>query len=116
MLEPSGAQNRDLGAIALTYSLTLCLALGLVSGVFRSSRGTQHLELAVWCSGPVKAHCIRSRGGGEEKKNKEEGVAPLLKSRDPYLAGMANHTIGRLHSPLRVLDSNEKRRKDRNGF
>ena len=42
MLEPSVAQDRDLGAIALTYSLTLCLAFGLVSGVFRSRRGTQH--------------------------------------------------------------------------
>ena len=58
------------------------------------------------------------RGGGEEEKKKEEeGVTFSLKPRDPHLAGGENHTIGRLHSHLRlrVLDSHEKRRKDRKG-
>ena len=59
------------------------------------------------------------RGGEEEKKKKEEeGVTSSLKSRDPHLAGGGYHTIGRLHSHLRlcVLDSHEKRRKNRKGF
>ena len=43
------------------------------------------------------------RGGGEEEKKKEEeGVTPLLKYRDPHLAGGENHTISRLHSHLRL--------------
>ena len=45
------------------------------------------------CSGPATLHSIRSYRGrreGEEEGEEgeeEEGVAPLLKSRDPQLAG-----------------------------
>jgi len=57
------------------------------------------------------------RGGGEEEKKEAEGVTPSLRPRGPHLAGGENHTIGRLqsHLRLRVLDSHEKRRKDRKG-
>ena len=46
----------------------------------------------------------------ELAEEEEEGVTSLLKSRDPHLAGGENHTIGRLHSHLRlrVLDSHPK--------
>ena len=93
-------------AFFLTYILTFCLA---------------RVRVQVWptASGAGGASGA-GRGGGEEEKKKkeEEGVTSSLKSRDPHLAGGENHTIGRLHSHLRlcVLDSHEKSRKDRKGF
>ena len=88
-------------ASSLTYILTFSLA---------------RVRVQVW---PTASGA--GRGGGEEEKKKkkeEEGVTSSLKSRDPHLAGEENHTIGRLHSHLRlcVLDSHEKSRKDRNRF
>ena len=94
-------------AFSLTYILTFCLARVWVQ-VWPTASGA---------GGGVHTACGAGRRGGEEEK-KKEGVTPLLKSRDPHLAGGENHTIGRLHSHLRlrVLDSHEKRRKDRKGF
>ena len=60
-----------------------------------------HPELAIWCPA-LAPHCNKTRGGiaGSEGRRKKEGrkeggrrrkggggVAPLLKSRDPHLAG-----------------------------
>ena len=65
-----------------------------------------HPELAIWCPA-LAPHCSKTRGGiagsegrREERKEEDEGrkegrrrrkggggVAPLLKSRDPHLAG-----------------------------
>ena len=72
---------------------------------------------AFGAGGGVHTASGAGRGGGEEEKKEAEGVTPSLKPRDPHLAGGENHTIGRLHSHLRlrVLDSHEKRRKDRKG-
>ena len=95
-------------ASSLTYILTFCLARGRVQ-VWPTASGA---------GGGVPTASGAGRGGGEEEKTKEEeGVTSLLESRGPHLAG-ENHTIGRLHSHLRlrVLDSHEKRRKDRKGF
>jgi len=46
------------------------------------------MKLAIWSSGPGMAHCIGGCGGGREGEGGGggEGVAPLLKSRDPHLA------------------------------
>jgi len=57
------------------------------------------------------------RGGGEEEKKEEEGVTPLLKYRGPHLAGGKTIQLaGCIHICVCVLDSHEKRRKDRKGF
>ena len=77
----------------------------------RALRAPQHPKLAIWCSDPIVPHSTRSwrygsecskcskpggrEDGGEKKGGKEgwkegrreEGDAPLLKSRDPHLAG-----------------------------
>ena len=95
-------------AFSSTLILTFCLA---------------RVRVQVWptgfgAGGRVHTASGAGRGGGEEEKKEEEGVTSSLKSRDPHLAGGENHTIGRLHSHLRlcVLDSHEKSRKDRKGF
>ena len=74
----------------LTYCLDILFDIlsGIVSGI-----------LFGMCSGPGVPSCIRSwqrrskqqrggggEGGGEEEGEGLEGVAPLLKSRDPHLA------------------------------
>ena len=95
-------------AFFLTYILTFCLARVRV----------QVRPTASGAGGGVPTASGAGRGGGEEEKTKEEeGVTSLLESRGPHLAG-ENHTIGRLHSHLRlrVLDSHEKSGKDRKGF
>ena len=58
-------------AVSLAYMLAFCLASSL-AWVRESSHTPQPPELAIWCAGPGKAHCIRScqrrrRGRGEEK-------------------------------------------------
>ena len=54
--------------------------------------GCRHTpDLGIWHSGQGTLHSIRSwrrrRGEEEGEEEGEEGVAPLLKSRDPHLAG-----------------------------
>ena len=97
-------------ASSLTYILTFCLARVRVQ-VWPTASGA---------GGGAPTASGAGRGGGEEEKKKkeEEGVTSSLKSRDSHLAGGENHTIGRLHSHLRlrVLDSHDKSRKDRNRF
>ena len=71
--------------------------------VFGFSCAPQHPELAIWCSGPGTLHSIRSwwrrrktrrrEEKEEDEEEEEEGrrrLAPLLKSRDPHLAGGKN--------------------------
>ena len=65
--------------------------------VFESRRTPQHLKLAIWCPA-LTPQCSRRRGvkaasqkegqgRNEGRKEGRKGVAPLLKSRDPHLAG-----------------------------
>ena len=78
---------------------------------FTSRRTPQHPGLAIWSSGPGIAHCIRSwqrkttiwlRRRREKKKKTWEGVAPLLKSRDPTCqVGKNSDFYGRCVSQFR---------------
>ena len=60
-------------AVYLTYILTFCLAFYLAFSV-------AFVRVQAW---PTAS----GAGRGGEEKEEDEGVAPLLKSRDPQLAG-----------------------------
>ena len=67
--------------------------------VFGSRRGPHCIRSSRYGSGPLPT--VRAgRGGNQEEKKEEEGVAPLLKSRDPHLARGKN--TGKNESKLGV--------------
>ena len=54
-----------------------------VLSAFGSKRAPQHLELAIWC--PVLTpQCRKKTGVMGASEARKQGVAPLLKSRDPH--------------------------------
>ena len=89
-----------LSGILLTYVLTFCLTSMLTFYLACFLSGPLHQDLPIWSSGPGMVHCIWSSPYGsdpfmptistswqKEEVEEEEWVAPLLKSRDPHLAG-----------------------------